>query len=102
MDEETLLFAIDHVFLPPKLPDAEEAELQVRESSFLQVLCNAANSFVNKLEDARLSGPSEARRIKESWVLVQRMLKRMLKLHGVTGIAPHTIQGVLSSLNING
>ena len=73
LNEESLVFIINHVFLPPKLPANSDCTPE-NEASLIRVFKDCAETFARRLERQGNS--------RRAWDVVTRMLASAALLHG--------------------
>jgi hypothetical protein len=90
-DQEKLLdYAINHIFLPPRLPNASDYSPHV-EAGLIALVRDVADSFV-QVEDAQSTG----------WVTVTRMLASMSRVHDGRAMSEHTVAKEIEVMQCGG
>ncbi|KAG8815925.1 hypothetical protein FRC17_000534, partial [Serendipita sp. 399] len=74
--KDELEYTINHVFMPPKLPQEHDAGSAEKDASMLQAIEEAASSFCEVVTATTTS--KEAR---ETWISLRRMINSMLTIH---------------------
>lgn len=98
MEKAELEFIINHVFLPPKLPQAEEPERCDKESVLLHAVLDAVLEFNSIVENAVDGHQNEVK----SWGIVKRMIGFMWRLHSSEGLRRSDLVYLLKNLQIGG
>lgn len=70
LDSETLEYIINHVFLPPKLPQKAEDHTDAKNSTLLKILQYIAETYLQNGTDSERS----------QWTLIIRMLTSLRSL----------------------
>jgi len=90
-DKEKLLdYAIKHIFLPPKLPNASDHSPRL-EAGLIALVRDFADKFV-QAEDARST----------DWVTVTRMLASMSRVHDGKAMSAHTVAEEIEAMHCGG
>jgi hypothetical protein len=94
-----LTYIINHVFLPPNLPDEYDAEDPENDTALLYCVCEAAQTFCSTLQS---SNTDEAQSVIPTWTIILAMLGNVASLHA----QPHLVKGevamALQQMQVNG
>jgi hypothetical protein len=93
LDETSLTFIINHVFLPPKLPSSSDCTPE-HEASLLRVFKDCAETFAHRLE--RQTNSCRA------WDVVIRMLASMVDLHDRGIVEKDVLEKQLANMKAGG
>lgn len=85
-------FAVNHVFLPPRLPDEEDEDLWGKELSLLRLVKSLAEQFASQL-------PHES---STKWQPVLVMLQTWMDTTRFGGIDEESLNAALKGLNVDG
>lgn len=90
-DRENLLnYAINHIFLPPRLPNASDHSPHL-EAGIIALVREFADSFVQP-EDVRSTG----------WVTVTKMLASMSRVHDGRAMSEKTVAEEIKAMGCGG
>lgn len=92
LDQNQFDFIINHVFLPPKLPNGEEQDLSGLELELLRLVRSSAEQFVQQV-----SANSTVR-----WQPIVSMLQTWMKIIEYSDLDEEMFSMVLKSLEPNG
>ncbi|KAG8829423.1 hypothetical protein FRC17_006582 [Serendipita sp. 399] len=95
MDLDALQYIIEHVFLPPHLPQRSDPEFVRKETFLLDTLLEAVDSFVDMLQHM---GTSQA--TIPIWAHLQTMLRNMVSLHNSEDISQDVIGELLRGMHM--
>jgi hypothetical protein len=94
-----LTYIINHVFLPPNLPDEYDAGDPKNDAALLKCVFDAAQKFCGVLER---SDTDEALSALSIWTIILAMLEKVASLHA----QPHLVKGdivmALRQMQVNG
>ena len=90
---------IDHVFLPPKLPQKYDSDTHRKDSLLLDYVTKVSKSFADMLAIPIGDQPSSELKV---WTIIQKTLKIMGRLHADGGIVRDGLDAALQRMNING
>ena len=93
LNEESLVFIINHVFLPPKLPANSDCTSE-NEASLIRVFKDCAETFARRFEDQ-----SNSRR---AWDVVARMLASAVLLHGRGTVEGDQLDNEIAKMEVGG
>lgn len=96
MNKEDLEFLINHIVLPPKLPQAEEQDRRQKEGVLLQILSETVNEFTLLVEE------NEDAHIIKTWRFMKRMFSSMKELHSSRILDKYVLEKKLNNLQIGG
>lgn len=97
MDNAALEYAINHIFLPPKLPQEDDSADMKLQRALLQHIAKCAKSFCEGLE--RDNAGIE---VQDCWKLVYRTLKHFAALHSTPNLSRETLEEVISGMQVHG
>ncbi|KIM25732.1 hypothetical protein M408DRAFT_203316, partial [Serendipita vermifera MAFF 305830] len=94
MKEDILQYLIEHIFLPPKLPQELDPKYRLKDSALLDLVTDAAARF------AGLPIPSEDEVTQdlEAWEFIRRMLQNMKHIHNEGCLDRHNLQAALECM----
>lgn len=92
--EEDLNRLINHLFLPPKLPQANDTTHDNR-GVILRFVIDCCSAFVNKIERAETV-------VAKRWEGICAMLENMEKINRGTEVSPQTIRQALLNMEVDG
>jgi hypothetical protein len=98
-DDGDLKYIIDHVFLPPKLPQKYDFDTHRKDSLLLDYVTQASKSFADLLAIPIDGQPSSALNV---WAILQNTLKTMGPLYADGGLLQDELEAALQSMNVNG
>lgn len=98
LEKGHLQYLIEHVFLPPKLPQSYDAETEHKDESLHRFVAEASQRFVEILE--RSHGTSQ--RDLQQWRQVDKMLQRITVVHQLHRLTKEDIESVLQQMNVGG
>ena len=91
-----LAYLVDHLFLPPKLPQEDDSSLDGPQA-LLSHVKESATAFVQKLREKNVDGD-----IIRSWARLRKTFKWMDDLH-VKGLLPlESLNGAISGMDVDG
>jgi hypothetical protein len=93
LDETSLLFIINHVFLPPALP-AKSDRTPEHEASLIRVFKDCAETFARRFE---LQGNS-----RRAWDVISRMLSATALLHDRGIVEEHLLNEQIAGMEVGG
>ena len=93
LNEASLVFIINHVFLPPKLPANSDCTPE-NETSLIRVFKDCAETFARRFEDQ-----SNSRR---AWGVVTRMLASAALLHGRGAVEGDQLHKEIAKMEVGG
>ncbi|KAK7031583.1 hypothetical protein R3P38DRAFT_3507220, partial [Favolaschia claudopus] len=96
MQQRTLDYAINHLFLPPKLPQQDDSDNGTVLREFLEHISHCAQLFVNGLERDDVDSD-----IQNRWRLIQRMLCNFADLHRIGGLSKNTLQSAVCEMQVD-
>jgi hypothetical protein len=97
--DKDLKYIIDHVFLPPKLPQKYDSETHRKDSLLLDYVAKVSKSFADTLAIPIKDQPSSELKV---WTIIQKSLKVMGRLYADGGIARDELETALRRMDING
>ena len=86
IEPASLTFIINHLFLPPKLPQQVDSGVAGHNSALLKVCVHVAESFQHKIESVDGFSSEESLRMQEKWEPVVRMLKNFASLENYNSL----------------
>jgi len=93
LDESSLAFVINHVFLPPKLPSESDCTPE-HEVSLIRVFKDCAETFAGRFEPQSNS--------RAAWDVTRRMLASMALLHDRGTIEEDPVNRQIAKMMIGG
>ncbi|KAJ7221940.1 hypothetical protein C8J57DRAFT_1593700 [Mycena rebaudengoi] len=97
MDRENIDYMINHLFLPPKLPQEHDDPDSSKQRALAQHLSNCATIFYDRLrrEDVESS-------VRAHWKNLKKMLSRFARIHEVAGMSPEHLAAAINKMNSKG
>ncbi|KAG8797373.1 hypothetical protein FRC16_008981 [Serendipita sp. 398] len=92
--QDELQWIIEHVFLPPRLPQKSDAELVRKEIALLNALVNALDSFLDTLRHMGV-----AQTTLKTWGCIRTMLRNMTYLHNSESFSQGIIENLLREMS---
>ncbi|KAJ7483159.1 hypothetical protein FB451DRAFT_1028934 [Mycena latifolia] len=92
MDPESLSYIINHLFLPPKLPQADDSALRLQRD-LLEHLSACAGAFCEGLEREGV-----AKEVQTRWAILRQMLACFASLHSVANIARESLEAAINRM----
>ncbi|KAJ7319268.1 hypothetical protein DFH08DRAFT_1034951 [Mycena albidolilacea] len=96
MDKDALEYTINHIFLPPKLPQEDDSADMELQRALLQHIAKCAKSFCEGLE-----GDNAGIEVQDCWKLVYRTLKHFAALHSTPNLSRETLEEVISGMQVH-
>jgi hypothetical protein len=97
--DKDLKYIINHVFLPPKLPQKCDSDTHRKDSLLLDYVTKASKSFADTLAIPVTDPPSSELKV---WTIIQKTLKVMGRLYADGGIVRDELKAALQRMDING
>ena len=93
--EQSLEFIINHVVLPPKLPQEEDDPMTSRaaEPDLLQLVSSRIDSYCRQLPESTASAP---------WTLIKTMLSRCSAVVSAQSLSTEILTPLFSELKLDG
>ena len=88
---------VDHVFMPPRLPQNHESESRKKDANLLGFVRQAAGDFSQDISTSE-DGPDVAR----IWKLIVKMLDVMGGIYGIQGISKDKLERALVRMTVGG
>ncbi|KAG8806844.1 hypothetical protein FRC18_005868, partial [Serendipita sp. 400] len=92
--QDELQWIIEHVFLPPRLPQKSDPEFVRKEIALLNALVNASDSFLDMLQRMGV-----AQTTLKTWGYIQTMLRNMAYLHNSESFSQGIIEKLLREMS---
>lgn len=96
---EDLKYILNHLFLPPKLPQRRDEQTRWRDVALLSFLHDASLKFIYNLKSSALFSGHYSY---ETWATLSRMLGSMATLHSRQNLTQQEVQTALQSMEVNG
>ncbi|KAJ7708796.1 hypothetical protein B0H17DRAFT_365601 [Mycena rosella] len=93
MDRDTLEYIINHLFLPPKLPQKDDSHL---EQQLLNHLSNCARFFCEGLRNENVGWEVQAR-----WVALRHTLAQFERIHETPHISKESLSRIIDSMQLD-
>jgi len=97
-DSETLRYIVEHVFMPPKVPDQEDEEMTLKDTALLGELSKAATMFKDMLRQ----NPQVGEETFGGWDTITKMLNSIGNLRNAKILAKSSIEAELRSMRVGG
>ncbi|KAG8782633.1 hypothetical protein FRC15_006645 [Serendipita sp. 397] len=97
LKKDELGYIINHVFMPPKLPQEHDPEPAKKDSALLKAIDQAARSFCEVVSTIDTS-----KNTKDTWITLQRMVSTMMHLHLHGSFSRAQLQTALNQMDVNG
>jgi hypothetical protein len=97
--DKDLKYIIDHVFLPPKLPQKYDSDTHRKDSLLLNYVTKASKSFADMLAIPVTDQLSSELKV---WTIIHKTLKAMGRLYADGSIVRDELEAALQRMNING
>jgi hypothetical protein len=97
MDSNALSYIINHLFLPPKLPQEDDTSNVDGQYMLLSHVAESANDFLRGLQDANVDIKDQ-----QCWRVLERMLRQMCHIHRGTQLSPALLQKAVCDMNNRG
>ncbi|KAG9020175.1 hypothetical protein FS842_007539, partial [Serendipita sp. 407] len=97
LNKDELGYIINHVFMPPKLPQEHDPESPKKDSALLKAIDQAARSFCEVVSTVDTS-----RNTKDTWIILRRMVNTMMHLHLHGSFSRAQLQTALNQMDVNG
>ncbi|KAJ7272701.1 hypothetical protein B0H12DRAFT_1091594 [Mycena haematopus] len=91
MDQQ-LDYAINHLFLPPKLPQSADTDVEL-EQTLLKHIANCVKTFCQGLRHNNVDNV-----VQNYWGLLQRTLDNFADIHGSGNLSKEHIQQVINGM----
>lgn len=98
-EDEDLKYILEHVFLPPQLPQEHDRDTHRKDLRLLEYVINTAETFSNTLAKSVSSSDSREAR---AWGIIQRMLKATRRLYAGGSIIQDALKAALGHMNVDG
>jgi hypothetical protein len=95
-DSEALHYLINHLFLPPKLPQEDDSG-DVFNQALLSHIIESATAFTGGLVHAGVDAT-----VLECWTFLGRMLRKMHTIHQGTQISAAELQRTVKNTEVRG
>ncbi|KAF8166617.1 hypothetical protein K438DRAFT_252777 [Mycena galopus ATCC 62051] len=89
MNRDSLEYTINHLFLPPKLPQKDDNEAGLQRA-FLNHIAESAKAFCEGLERNNVDDVVQAH-----WKLLDRTLRRFADIHGALNLSSESLQDAI-------
>jgi hypothetical protein len=99
INNSDLQYLIDHIFLPPKLPQMHDSDVHRKDSRLLDFVTHTSETFATTLaKPADVGTPHDLK----VWSIIQKMLKTMATLYADGGIVRDELKVALEHMDIDG
>ncbi|KAF8166619.1 hypothetical protein K438DRAFT_1857045 [Mycena galopus ATCC 62051] len=95
MDQAALEYAINHLFLPPKLPQEDDTNVEL-ERAFLKHIANCVKSFCEGLGRDHVDDE-----VQTHWKLLQRSMKSFANIHDSGKLSRENLQQVIEGMHLH-
>jgi hypothetical protein len=99
LEKGHLQYIIEHVFLPPKLPQSYDAEIEQKDESLYKFVAEASEYFVEALE---VSPHGVNQRDLQLWQELNKMLECTTRVHELHRLTKEDIETALQQLEVGG
>lgn len=99
LEKGHLQYLIEHVFLPPKLPQSYDAETEQKEEFLHKFMAEASEYFVESLE---VSPHGISQRDLQLWRELNKMLECITRVHQLHRLTKEDIESALQRLEVGG
>lgn len=97
MKEADLKYIIDHVFLPPRLPQKHDDDTHRKDGVLLNVVAQAATRFANLLPPIyEAPGPLKV------WKIIEKTLNTMGSIYSEGHVDRSKLQAALEGMEVDG
>jgi hypothetical protein len=97
--DDDLKYILEHVFLPPQLPQEHDPHTHQKDLRVLEYVINTADTFANTLAKSVNSNDSYEPKV---WGIIQRMPKAMSRLYADGGIIRAELEVALKHMDVDG
>ncbi|KAJ7272609.1 hypothetical protein B0H12DRAFT_1007977 [Mycena haematopus] len=95
MNQKQLGYAINHLFLPPKLPQKADTDVEL-ERSLLEHIVNCVQTFCEGLRRDNVDSA-----VQTCWGLLQRTLDNFADIHGSENLSEEHMQQVINEMQLH-
>ncbi|KAJ7614686.1 hypothetical protein DFH06DRAFT_1367976 [Mycena polygramma] len=96
MDQAALNYVINHLFLPPKLPQKDDSIDVGLQQKLLQHISKCAQSFCQGLRDANV-----ADEVQTCWNRLQKTLERFAYIHTTSHVSEESLEEAINGMELD-
>jgi hypothetical protein len=97
MEREALVYTINHLFLPPKLPQEDDSADYSHQRAALLHISQCADAFCDKLKLENAE-----KRVQTSWGVLQKTLATFASIHEASRIDQSYLEGRINAMKQRG
>ena len=102
IESTSLAFIINHLFLPPKLPQQADSDVAGNNSALLKVCVHVAESYQHEIESLDGSGSKKSSEMKDKWEPVARMLRNFASLENYNSLDADAFKQMVLAMKTDG
>jgi hypothetical protein len=99
LEKGHLQYIIEHVFLPPKLPQSYDVETEQKDESLYKFVAEASQRFVEALKE---SPHGASPRDLQIWQQIDEMLRRIARTHQLHHLVKEDLESALEEMKVGG
>jgi hypothetical protein len=98
MNPQALRYVINHLFLPPKLPQEDDSGDVSTQTAILYHVLESAKAFSDGLSHSN----NVSAQVNQQWQVLQRMLESMHRIHRGKHLSMAELQGTIERMEVQG
>lgn len=99
LTDSELNYLVNHLFLPPKLPQQEEKDRHKKDDLLSKYILSIADEFNSLVREAD-GGTNEE--VTKAWRVIHRMLEKFQRLHSSETLDANQLGTALLGMQVNG